>query len=337
MIWLLIACTGEDPTLLQEQVLGELALGFGSVQYASFAQEAQAMAQSLNAACASPSPETLQSAQEAWWAARAPWKRAEVIRFGPTIEYPERFGPKLDDWPVNAAAVDELLAADTPLDFETMGTATRGMPVVEYLLWGQDPLAEGRPCQVLEGAGQDVADNAAALSQVWDESWVPWLSDPFDNPGGPWVLSQNGVDEWVNRMAFSAENVRGTKLGKPAGDQNGGGLFLDGLESRYSGRSSQDAADAVDGIALVWAGADGLGVQALASDPELANAITAQMQTCQLRMEALPEDLEQALLADEREALESAQACLLDLQVAIQVDLAQALGVSIAFNDNDGD
>lgn len=339
MIWLLSGCSAQDPTVLQEQVLGDLALGFGSVQYAALAEDSQALAEALKAACSAPSPETLAHAQQAWWTARAPWKRAEVIRFGPTVEYPERFGPKLDDWPVNALAVDELLAAESALDFETMGTATRGLPVVEYLLWSADPLAQGRPCEVLQGAGEDVADNAAALSQVWDESWVPWLSDPFENPGGPWVLSQNGVDEWVNRLAFSAENVRGTKLGKPAGDQSGGGLFLDGLESRYSGRSSQDARNAVDGLALVWSGAEGrMGVRDLVlEDPGLAEQIDTLMTQCQRDLAALPEDLEATLLADERTELETAQACLLELQVGIQVDLAQALGVSIAFNDNDGD
>jgi putative iron-regulated protein len=339
VIWLLMGCTGEDPTLLQEQVLGDLASGFGSVQYAALAEDSQALADALTAACSAPSPETLERAQQAWWAARTPWKRAEVIRFGPTVEYPERFGPKLDDWPVNAIAVDALLEEETALDFEAMGTATRGLPVLEYLLWSADPLAQGRPCEVLEGAGQDVANNAAALSHLWDERWVPWLSDPFENPGGPWVLSQNGVDEWVNRLAFSAENVRGTKLGKPAGDQSGGGLFLAGLESRYSGRSSQDARDAMDGVALVWSGTQGRrGVRDLVlEDPVLAEQIDTLMAQCQQDLAALPEDLEAALLADERTELESAQDCLLALQVGIQVDLAQALGVSIAFNDNDGD
>ncbi|MFT5585023.1 MAG: putative iron-regulated protein [Cognaticolwellia sp.] len=337
--WAGLGCTGQDPTVLQEQVLADLASGFGSFQYAAFAVDSQVMADALRVACSTPSPETLESAQQAWWAARSPWKRAEVIRFGPTIEYPERFGPKLDDWPVNASAVDELLAADTPLNFEDMGTATRGLPVVEYLLWSEAPLVEGRPCETLEGAGEDVADNAAALSAEWQQTWVPWLSDPFDNPGGPWVLSQNGVDEWVNRLAFSAENVRATKLGKPAGDQNGGGLFLDGLESRYSARSTQDARDAIDGVALVWSGLDGaLGVRdLLVDDPALVSQLDTLMAQCQQDAAALPEDLEGALVENDRDTLETAQACLLELQVAIQVDLAQALGVSIAFNDNDGD
>lgn len=339
-MWWLLACTGgEDPTLLQEAVLTDLAEGLGSTLYASFAEQSQTMAEEVRAACTAPSPETLTAAQQAWWAARTPWKQAEVIRFGPTIEYPERFGPKLDDWPVNAAAVDALLAGEQALEFESMGTATRGLPVVEYLLWTDQSAQEPRACEAAVGASQDVSDNAAALSQVWDETWVPWLSDPFDNPGGPWVLSQNGVDEWVNRMAFSAENVRATKLGKPAGDQNGGGLFLEALESRYSGRSTQDAVDAVDGIALVWTGAEGRkGVRELVlGDAALVSDLDTQLAECQQRMGALPPDLEHALVAGELEAIEEAQSCLLALQVLVQVDLAAALNVSIAFNDNDGD
>ena len=64
--------------------------------------------------------------------------------------------------------------------------------------------------------------------------------------------------------------------------------------------------------------------------------MTSLLETSLERVKEIPEPLEQAILLD-REIIARAQEALLALQVAVQVDLAQALSVTIAFNDNDGD
>ena len=54
------------------------------------------------------------------------------------------------------------------------------------------------------------------------------------------------------------------------------------------------------------------------------------------RIQEIPEPLEQTIVS-EPEIVARAQEALLALQVAIQVDVAQALSVQVGFNDNDGD
>lgn len=339
----LLGCLPEDQdAALRVEILGSLAEGFVTAEYQDFATRSQEMADAAAAFCAAPSEQTLQDAQSAWWDTSTPWKRAEVVKFGPTIEYPTRYLPKLDDWPVNADSVEELVAGDTELDFSTMGSANRGLPVVEYLLYSPDSLSalseNERRCAVLAGAAQDVADNASGLHDAWAAEWQAWVTDPSANPNDYYELPQNVVDEWVNRMAFTVENIRETKLGNPIGDKTGGELNLDGLENRSSARSLQTAKDALAGAQLVWTGPEGgQGMRDLGhSVPDLQSELDGLFADAQAALEAIPEPLETAI-QEQPETVVAAQEALQALQVGLQVDLAPVYNVSIAFNDNDGD
>ncbi|MEY3211132.1 MAG: hypothetical protein RIT28_1613, partial [Pseudomonadota bacterium] len=90
----------------------------------------------------------------------------------------------------------------------------------------------------------------------------------------------------------------------------------------------------------VWTGGAGeapLGVRdLLRDDPALTAQVDALFETCDARLAELPEPLEDTILL-QPELVVRAQDALLALQVAVQVDLAQQLSVTITFNDNDGD
>lgn len=351
MLWLLAAlgCTsaGKDtasPTDNKPAVLAALASEAAVGTYTTFATSAEAAATATAALCADPTEQTLAAARDGWWAERAPWKNAELIQFGPVVEYPERLGPKLDDWPVNAEAVEELIESEDALDFSAMGSATRGMPVVEYLLWaqGDETLASlidaPRRCAVAAGAAADIHDNAVLMVSAWEEGWQAQLATPAAVEDGAYETDQEALDEWVNRMVFTVENIRATKLGKPLGDGAGGSPQPDTLESPYSARSLTDARDALAGTEAVWAGSGAplSGVRDLVTDAALAEQLDGLFETAAARMAEIPEPLSDTILL-QPEIVVRAQEALQALQVAIQVDLAQALSVTITFNDNDGD
>ncbi|MCK6518658.1 imelysin family protein [Myxococcota bacterium] len=348
---LLGACDApeESPNAPRAEVVQALAEQVAQGHYDEFALRAEALHRAATTLCASPDADTFAAAQAGWWAAKAPWVRAEVIQFGPVVEYPERLGPKLDDWPVSADAVEALISSDAPLDvasFGLMGSATRGLPVVEYLLWPAEEdalatlLATPRRCEALVGASGDVALSAERLATVWREDWSARVGRPSPEDGDAYDTVQDALDEWVNRMAFTAENIRGTKLGAPVGDKTGGEPQLDLLQSRPSGRSLTDARDALAGVHDVWTGGAGdgaLGVSdLLRDDPTLSAQVDALFEACDARLLELPEPLEDTILL-QPELVARAQDALLALQVAVQVDLAQRLSVTITFNDNDGD
>lgn len=349
VVFLLSGCRGdspEDPHRLA--VIASLAENVGLVQYKNFESQSEQLAAVAKAACESMTDESLSGVRDAWWTARGGLKTAEIIQFGPVVEYPDRLGPKLDDWPVNEDAVDELLEGDSDLslaDFQRMGTATRGLPVVEYLLWGagEDSVSalqnNSRRCLAVVGSTADVAASGARLREVWQNDWVARLSLPESADDDAYDMAQDVIDEWVNRMAFTVENIRAEKLGKPVGDSAGGEPQPDTIESRYSGRSLMDARDALIGVAQVWSGdveTSHLGIQDLVSNSALIERVDLVLSVAQERLSDIPETLEQTVLI-EPEIIARAQEALLELQVSIQVDLAQELGVTLAFNDNDGD
>lgn len=348
----LAGCTGgggdSGGTDERPAVIASLAEHVAGTRYGEFETRAAALASASAALCAAPSEGTLSSAREAWWSAREPWKRAELILFGPVVEYPDRFGPKIDDWPVNADAVEELVAGEGTLDqdaFDGMGSATRGLPVVEYLLWERgeqtvDALSsDPRRCEVLAGAAADVSANAARLEEAWRTDWQARLSSPEAKADDDYDTVQDVLDEWVNRMGFTVENIRSTKLGGPLGDSSGGEPQPDAIESRYSGRSLTDARDALAGVRDAWTGdvgGDNPGIVDLVDDASFVTSTDTLFDEAEGRLAEVPETLEETVTL-QPEIAARAQEALQALQVAIQVDLAQALGVTVAFNDNDGD
>lgn len=338
----LAACTGareKDRVAVNTALAQDLT----SARYQEFATRAHALADQASAFCGAPDQAGLDATRQAWWDAKTPWKQVDIVQFGPVVEYPERLGPKLDDWPASVDSVQGLVDGEAdlaPEAFASMGTATRGLPVIEVLLWhGDDPLADlstvPRRCQALVGSTADVATSADALVVAWRDDWMPRLVEPASGDSDAYDTTRDVLDEWVNRMIFTIENIRVGRLGKPVGDDSGGEPQPDALEARWSGRSLQDARDALDGVRVAWDGVEP-GVRDLVKDETLAGEIDALFDLSIQRLGEVPEPLSQTIVL-EPEIVARAQEPLLDLQVALQVELAQELSVTITFNDNDGD
>src|SRR5690349_10849884 len=69
--------------------------------------ETAKLSAAVGAFCDSPTEETLGAAQAAWRAARAPWKQAEVLRFGPAEDL--RLGSAIDFWPVRTDTIEAAI------------------------------------------------------------------------------------------------------------------------------------------------------------------------------------------------------------------------------------
>lgn len=331
-------------------VVGDLVAWQAVAATQAFTAEAEAMAQAVEAFCASPDAAGVDAARTAWRQAKDAYKHTEILMFGPVIEQPWRFGPKLDFWPVRGDSVEAWLAGDGGTaveDFEAMGTATRGLPVVEYMLWPEGDVLEvlggdPRRCAFAVGAAQDVAANGGALAAAWQDPWTDRLVHPEEDATDDWIVVQDVLDEWVNRMIFTLENLRVDKLGTPKGDKAGGELQPDTLESRPSGTSLSDARAALLGVRDVFTGAfagqDHKGIASLVPEEaqEFTDDLLAAFDEATARLDAVPDPLEDTL-AIEPEVVTAAQDALRAVQTRVQVDLAQGLGVTVTFNDNDGD
>lgn len=319
--------------------------GFVLVQGADLIATTQRMADAGEALCADPTPKTLEAAQQAWKDVRGPWKALEVVRFGPAMELPYRISPKLDFWPARPDAVETYIAGEggvTVEDADLMGGATRGLPALEYVWFDGDPLtalqADPRRCAYSAALAGDAHVLAQRYVDAWTDDWRARLVDPTSADDDAYTTDQEVLDEWVNRMAYTVEDIRYIRLGKPMGDEAGGTPQYDTIESPYAQVALRDVASILDGVELTFEGGDGqLGVEALLPpDDPIRGAFRTQLAIARDALLVVPEPLSMAVV-DGRSQVVAVQDALRDLQVVIQVDLAQALGVTIVFNDNDGD
>ncbi|MEZ4320083.1 MAG: imelysin family protein [Myxococcota bacterium] len=337
----------ESELALRRDVLHALHTEVVAAGYADLTARSAVLSDAASAFCTAPDAAGLEAVRTAWLEARTPWKQLEVVGFGPVVDEPYRFGPLLDFWPVRETVVDDLLASEAPVgpaDVATFGASTRGFPVLDYLLWGPGEgsldafVASPRRCTYVASLSADLHTNAAALEAAW-VAYAPALEDPAAAGTLPYADTQEVVDEWVNRMLFTIDDIRAEKLGKPLGDSSGGVPLTDAVESRYSGRSLRDTRDAFAGVERLFEG-EPTGFQELMPDSRTPigffEDFAERRRLAREALEAIPETLEESVVAAPDRVV-AAQDALREVQVSIQVDMAQALGVTLAFNDNDGD
>jgi predicted lipoprotein len=305
---------------------------------------AEALCQTLDAAA-------VDRARDAWWATRAPWKQAEVFAFGPYSEEPIRLGPKIDFWPVRADAIDELLASAAVIDdafVATLGATQTGMPVIEQLLYAHTDatgwLAEDpRRCAYLTGLTADLRVHATEIREAWDPEAGAFLDRVTESGRGEAAFTslQMALAELVGRMAFTVENIRGDKLGRPVGLTAGGAPQPDKAESQPSGRSIEDIRDALRGVELLFRGgsdpaAVGLDAYLIDRGRPFTRRMAEAMAAAHAALDAIPGPLTDAVDAAPETVIAAIES-LGELQRLIQVDIANALSVTVGFNDNDGD
>ena len=320
--------------------------------YEDFQTQADVLNRETTNLCSEFSEEQLATVKSQWWAVRSPWKRAEVFAFGPFKEEPLRIGPKIDFWPARTDDIEEMLTGDTDLSgdaVQSFGATLTGMPVIEYLLYEVEEEAavafanDARRCLFLTGLTSDLLFHAEQMNEAWQPDGGNY-ADASINAGEnteAFDSQQESFSEVVNSMGFTIENIRNDKLGRPFGNSTGGNIQADKAESAFSGRSLTDIQDNLWGIkALYWGIVDedamGLEDALLATGKDLTDESIERFNAADAAVFDIPEPLT-ASVNNEEQSIQTAIDILGELQRHIQVDVANALAISVSFNDTDGD
>jgi predicted lipoprotein len=351
LVCAVVGCGAEGSGDTRRTLLETWSTGLIVPLYADFEARSEALASSLDALCAAPAQPALDAARTSWSEARVPLKRAEVFNFGPYSRPEFRIGPEIDSWPARTDTVEELLASTEPVDparLAVAGVYRKGMPVIEYLLYPPeaDPvaqLADARRCEYLESVGAELVARAHELHMAW----APEGGDFAGQLSGAGRTStafrslRDAFGEIVNRMGFTVENIRRDKLGAPLGAATGGRPQPEVAESRFSGRSIADILDNLSGIELLYFGDSARSLPGLATyaaergrnfDEQMTSGLAASREA----LAAIDMPLTAAVMT-EAERVQAASDRLGELQSLLQVDVIGALGLTLSFNDNDGD
>lgn len=333
----------EERADFRQRLLEDWGVYVAVPAYTRFEAGAASLKSASEALCAAPTDAALDAAKDAWHSARGPWKEMEVFAFGPYRDEPLRLQPKIDFWPLRPDSVDAVLTGDGGVDataIANLGAAAKGLPAIEYLLWSADAGAfVDRRCAYLQGLTADLAIRATEMRAAWDPAEGDYAGAlARSGRGGAYESLQEGFAEVVNRMGHTIENIRFEKLGKPVG-LDGGPVQADKVESGPSGRSIQDVHDNLTGIEALYRGAgDGIGLRDyLAFRSRSYDAeFDARLSAARAALDAIDGPLSSAIDTDADTVLAAIEA-LGALQLLIQVDMANALSVNLAFNDADGD
>lgn len=297
---------------------------------------------------ADPNSETLAAFQRAWEDTSIAFERLQVYRFQRVMPYMTQ----LDSNPPNIAFIEGYIDLEDPGTIDTtfvefLGSSSKGLPALEYFIFGDDALAS-----LIEV--QNRRDYAAALAadirRVVDELVVEWTpiasgyGDRFISADGEPNSVRSSVSMLTNEMIAELEDVARFWLGGPLGYHDGGEPQPDLVEAPYSGTSTAKLIANLEGIEMALNGAgnapsladylDFLGAE-MNGEP-MSAVLNTQIETTIAALEAIDAPLQVAVVEDTA-AVEAAYDEAVTLLRLVKTDAAAQLGITVTFSDNDGD
>ena len=278
----------------------------------------------------------------------------EVYSFGPVKEYPLRLGPKIELWPARIETIERSIRDEAWLtegNLDVVSGWSKGLPAVEYLIFGDEESEsillqltnETSRCEYLKLLTFDIFEKFTLLSDAWAPDGGNYAEQLIAAGGTTSSFSSvtMAFDEVLNRVGFLIEFMRQMKVAAPSGLVSGT-TDLDALESRFCDCALGDLKANLEGVKsllglLFVASPDGdtpplLGTDSARLETELEDTYR-EIESC---LAALEPSLSTAIASGSSSPVDLYNA-LTRLQVLLQVDLFQALGVTLTFNDNDGD
>jgi predicted lipoprotein len=347
-----------DDDTAQRAVIRDLANVVMYPWQGELAVQAQTVKTTIAAFCDAPTEANLNAAQTAWRATRVPLKHVEMLRFGPIEDL--RIGSAIDFWPVRTESIEMALAnAPDPITVEyiaSLGTSTKGMPALEYLMFdpsggnaailvslgGADAVATRR-CAYARALGEAFANDTATLEAAWSPAGGKFV-DQVANAGTgstTFTSGQNAIARVVNLLNASLQVTNENKLGSPLGLNTGSPDPLL-VESRFSDHSIEDLLENLHGVEDVYFGrhgdksGQGLTVLVSARSAAIDTAVKQALTEAQSKVSAIPPPLRVSVTADSA-SVTATHAAIRALRIRLSTDVASVLGVSILLNDSDGD
>ena len=343
---------GFDRQALLENITNQIVIP----AHEAFAARAEELATAVAAFTAKPTSETLAAAQDAWRAATV--ARTSLLTFRVGLVDDSLLHTRLDNRPARTTFIEETVAGTVTIAdafIESIGSSSIGLGALEYLLFdpegGNDALlaryttaenADRRRVYLLAVA-QNLPVKATALLHVWTPDGQNYAQAfiAADMDGGELQGSMNML---VNQMIADLEEIITTRLGKPTGNTSSGQARPDLVESPFAFWSLPRIKAMLGMIHTLYTGGDGLGFDSYldfleaesAEGAPLSQMIDAQFSTTLAAFDAIEGTLH-AVVTNHPDQVNAAYEEVRTLLVLIKVDLANHLGVTLTFNDNDGD
>ncbi len=308
--------------------------------------------------CAQPDTATLDSVRGAWRRVRDTWKTSDAFYFGPAHDLRARAA---FDWPSVSAYKIEGFLSDTSIAFndtffDNTPADARGLWALEYVLFDADDgeperialsafLDNGvdngaaRRCEYVRGLVGAMGRSAQQILASWEPEGEDFLGDFSGKSRLTYKTSQEALSVVVNGVVFAVEDAANLYLGVA--------LLLDGaavfdpkkIPMHLSNHALADIEAALLGAQAVYTGdldgVEGAGVDTLvrARKADVDDTVKNRFLEALAAVRAVNGPLETATTVQVQAAFDAVKA----LQTALEAEVSPVLGVSLTFNDNDGD
>lgn len=313
--------------------------------FQDFKQQTDSLLSATTLFTGNPNENTLNVARERWQQAAFAWKKASAYAFGPiednflsgAIDYPSVHYPNIEK-AINAnATIDEGYV-------DAKGASLKGLKAIEYLLY-KTTAADATVADFSASAARRVYLQALVAhlntqAQKVIDAWLPF-SETFINAGGTEIKSATGI--LVNKCVSQINLIKDERLAMPLGMRNQGEKQPESVEGRLSNTSIALLTNEVKSIRAIFGNENVTGIYSLLD--QLKATYDGQLLSHQLSSQfdeidrlaaqiTLPLD---AAITLETEKVTNLYNALKKLQILVEVDVVNQLGIILTFSDNDGD
>lgn len=310
--------------------------------YGAWADAGATLDSALAAFTAAPDAARLAAARAALADARLAWQGVAPFDFGPAMD--RGLAVATNRFPTDTARIGALIQAGSWNLDEAGNADAQGLPALDFLLHAGGDAAvvaafAGQPERgafAADAAGRLAAD-AAAVADAWAGYRAAFVAADGVDVGSSAGQLVNAANRYLER------DLRDGKVGIPLGVRSLGVPVPDAVEGRFAGGSAALAREALVPYRLLLDGNGGPGlrdwldaVDARYGEIPLSAELDDALQAAEAALDALPEPLDEAVVADPA-PVEAAHTALQRFLIGFKVDLPSALGILITYQDNDGD
>ena len=320
--------------------------------HAAFTEETVALNEAVAAFMEAPSAATLTALQDAWRNAAIAWARVELY----TIENTMFRVGSISSRPANTAFIDDFIAGDAELDeafIASIGSTSKGLPALEYLIFGEDNEIVlrrflddewgTRRLQYVRSTSRALQTSAQDLLEEWQAIGAEFLEDEPSTATVDMALRDS-----ANEIISGLQTVFEHKLGDPLGTNTGGEPQPDRVEAPLSDISTELMIANIEGLQAIFDAdssiqPDTLGyddyldfVGAMYNDESLSVVIQNQFTELLAALTAIEAPLEIAVVENQDQVI-AVNTALRVLQIYIRADMMSELAIETVFTDQDGD
>lgn len=303
-----------------------------------------------------PTPAALDAAQEAWLGANL--ARMATLPYNFDWAADSLVHNRIDTRPPRVPFVEEeILAGDAAITTEyidSIGSSSVGLGVMEYLLFdpaGGDEAVlaaftttedAARRRELLVALATALPPKAVELLSIWSadgENYAQLFIDADAASGDIY----GSINLLTNHMIAVLEEIVGDRLGKPLGKRTNDQIRPDLVEAPYSGASLERIIATVEALRATYRGGEGLGfddyldfLNAAYGEEPLSQVVDAQFEAALAALRAIDGPLETAV-ATNPEQVDAAYEEMRQLLALFKADMVSQMGLTMTFNDSDGD